>query len=338
MRLLVINGPNLDSLAGLESRVTGWGETMGVTVEMRQFDDESEVVDWIHRHDGDGIVINPGGLTDTSHAVADAIRDAEAPVVEVRPGIIENSLIRDVSDRTIYGRGVSVYRDAMRHLVNRAAMPVETVSYGPRPDNIGDLRGDGDELVVLAHGGLWRQEYERDTTESLAVDLARRGYRTWNLEYRRLGDDGGWPGSGHDVLAALDAIPELAFEARQVSVIGHSAGSYLLMWAVGQTNVDIGLHVAMAPLLDLEAAVESGDVGAEECATLLDGGAPRVSPGNVPTVLVHGDADQIVPVQRSIDFSKRHGLDHHHTSSDHFSLLDPTRAEWDWVVDKLAST
>lgn len=337
MRVLVINGPNLDPLSDLDSKLHHWGNRMGVTVETRQSDDQTEIVGWMCEYAGQGIVVNPGGLTDTSD-VARAISGVVAPVVEVHPGMVEIPLFRDVSDRTIYGRGVSVYRDAMRHLVNRAAMPFETVSYGAHPDNVGDLRGDGGDLVVLVHGGLWRQEYERDTTEGLAVDLANRGYRTWNLEYRRLGDGGGWPGSGDDILTALDAIPDLDFEARRVTVVGHSAGSYLLMWASGRASVDVGLHVALGPLLDLEAAVESGDVGAGECATLLDGGAPRVIPGEVTTVLVHGDADQIVPVQRSIDFSKRHDLDHHHTPSDHFSLLDPTRAEWEWVVRRLASS
>lgn len=336
MHLLVINGPDLDTLADLDGQVTHWAERMGVTVDTWQSDDEAEILGWIYRHAGDGIVINPGGLTE-SPAIVDAIRAVEAPVVEVHLSNVGTSSMGDVSDRIIHGRGVTVYRDAMRHLVNRAAMEFETVRYGPHPDNVGDMRGEGDELVVLVHGGLWRQEYERDTIESLAVDLAGRGYRTWNLEYRRLGGGGGWPGSGLDVLTALDILPELGHRADRVSVIGHSAGSYLLMWAAGQSSIHIGLHVAMAPLFDLEAAVEFEDVGAEECATLLEAGAPRVSPAEVPTVLVHGDADQIVPVQRTIDFSKRHGLDHHQTSSDHFSLLDPTKAEWDWVVHRLAS-
>lgn len=335
MRLLVINGPDTDAVDG--GQLTRWGEKLGVTVEARQSEEAAEIIEWVHLHTGDGIVIDPGGLGDTAPAVVDAIRGVEAPVVEVHPGMVRTSVIRDVSDRMIYGRGSSVYRDAMRHLVNRAAMTFDTVAYGPHPDNVGDLRGEGEELVVLVHGGLWRREYERDTTESLAVDLARRGYRTWNVEYRRLGDGGGWPGSGQDVLTALNTIPQLVGRPDSVSVVGHSAGSYLLMWAGGSTGIEIGLHVAMAPLLDLEAAVESGDVGAEECAKLLKRGAPQVSPDEVPTVLVHGDADQIVPVQRSLDFSKRHGLDHHLTSSDHFSLLDPTRTEWEWVVDRLAS-
>lgn len=336
MRLLVVNGPNPEIPDDLEEKLTVWGKGLGVTVEIRQSEDETLIADTLARFEGDGIVIGPAGLAST-RVIADVIEQISLPVVEVHPGDVVESEIQDVTVRRIFGRGMASYRDGMRHLVNRAAVPFETVPYGPHPDNVGDLRGEGKKLIVLAHGGLWRQEYERDTTESLAVDLARRGYRTWNLEYRRLGDGGGWPGSGEDVLGALDSIHALGFGAGPVSLIGHSAGSYLLMWAAGRTRIDIDLHVALGPLLDLEAAVEFDDVGAEQCAVLLGGGAPRVSPGATPTVLVHGDADQIVPVQRSIDFSKRHSIDLRRSVRDHFSLLDPTRPEWDWVITRLAS-
>lgn len=336
MRLLVLNGPNPNIPGDLDDRVRAWGEGLGVKVEARQSDDESRISDWIAEYDGDGIVIGPAELADT-RAIANVAEEVGLPLVVVHTGEAAGSPIGDVAVREIFGRGIAGFRDAMRHLVNRVAVPFETLRYGAHPDNVGDVRGEGEELVVLVHGGLWRQEYERDTTESLAVDLARRGYRTWNVEYRRLGNGGGWPGSGDDVLSALDSIPELGLGAGRVGVIGHSAGSYLLMWAAARTLIDIDFHIALGPLLDLESAVESNDVGAEECRNLLSGGAPEVSPEGVRTVLVHGDADQIVPAQRSVDFSKRHSVELRRSSSDHFSLLDPTKPEWEWVVGALAS-
>lgn len=334
MRLLVVNGPNSDLPTDLGDQVRVWGSDMGLSVDVAQSDDPTQLADQIRRHNGEGIVIDFDGLTGIETLVEE-LADVAVPVIEVSTRRQQSPVFAGTYRKT-FGRGLSGYRDAMRHLANRAAMPFETIGYGPHPDNVGDLRGEGDQLVVLVHGGLWRLEYERDSTESLAVDLARRGYRTWNIEYRRLGDGGGWPGSADDVLAALDTIPTLGLDAARVSVIGHSAGSYLLMWAAERTTVDIELHVALGPLLDLESAVESGDVGADECSTLLRGGAPRLDPGRVRTVLVHGDTDQIVPVERSVAFSTRYGLEHYRTSAGHFSLLDPRKAEWEWVLDQLA--
>ena len=233
MDFLVINGPNLNllgtrepevygstTLDDLNALVEGWASGMDASATSIQSNSEAEIIDAIHGFTGDGIVINPGAFTHTSHAIADAIRGVTTPAVEVHISNVRQrepwravSFISDACVRTIYGRGVVGYRNAMRHLLNRVAVPFETVRYGPHPDNVADLRRGGNDVAVFAHGGLWRHEYERDSTESLAVDLNRRGMTTLNLEYRRLGNGGGWPGSGHDVLTALDALPTQAFPA-----------------------------------------------------------------------------------------------------------------------------
>lgn len=359
MRFLIVNGPNLDLLGTREPEVYGsttlddldaaigeWASEMGVEADTTQSNSEERIIELIHEFDGDGIVLNPGALTHTSRAIADAIRGVDTPVVEVHISNIKErepwrakSVVAEACARSIYGRGIGGYRHAMRHLVNRAAMPAATIAYGPHRENVGDLRTGGDHLVVLVHGGIWRHEYERDSTESLAVDLTRRGHTTWNIEYRRLGAGGGWPSSGHDVMMALDFIPQLDLDPQRVTVIGHSVGSQLLMWAAPRSLTTVAIHVALGPLLDLGAAVDAGDVGADECLAMIDQGAPRVGdPRGIPTVLVHGDDDQIVPVERSVTFAERHALEHHRTGCDHFSLLDPTKPEWAWVIDRIGST
>lgn len=357
MRLLVVNGPNLNLLGRREPEVYGsttltelneqvktWADEMQVEVVSEQTNSEDRIIDLIQTFDGHGIVINPGAFTHTSRAISDAIAAVATPVVEVHISNVRarepwrsHSVIADVCVRTIYGRGIGGYRNAMRHLVNRAAVPFQTIRYGPHVDNVGDLRRGEEELVVLAHGGLWKQEFERDLTESLAVDLTNRGYHTWNIEYRRVGTGGGWPASGHDVLTALDSIPQLGVEVQRVILVGHSVGAQLLMWAASRSATKAALHVALGPLLDIGTAAESGEVGAAECQRMLDQGAPATSrPEGIETVLVHGDADQIVPVERSVAFARTHGLEHHRTGCDHFSLLDPTKQEWDWVIDRIS--
>jgi 3-dehydroquinate dehydratase-2 len=358
MRLLIVNGPNLNllgsrepdvygatTLADLEALIDEWAASMGVEVTSEQTNSEQRVIELIHAFDGDGVVINPGAFTHTSRAIADALRATSAPAVEVHISNVRArepwraiSVIADACVRTIYGRGVVGYRDAMRHLVNRAAVSFETVRYGPHVENVGDLRvTGGSDLVVLAHGGLWRHEYERDTTESLAVDLARHGFDTWNVEYRRLGAGGGWPASGHDVLMALDFIPQLRPAPRRVVLVGHSAGSYLLMWAASRTSAPVAIHIALAPLIDLERAIAGGDAGAAEAGIMMEAGAPSANPSGIETILVHGDGDQIVPVDRSVEFAADHDMALHRTDCDHFSLLDPASPEWSWVVDRIGS-
>lgn len=358
MRFLVVNGPNLNllglrepeiygttTLSDLDDQVASWASEVGVDVEIVQSDSEERIIQSIHSFDGDGIVINPGAFTHTSRAIADAIRGTGMPTVEVHISNIRRrepwratSVIADACVRTIYGRGIGGYRNAMRHLANRSAMEFETIHYGPHDENVGDLRAGDDGLVVLAHGGLWKQEFERDLMESLAVDLSRRGHATWNIEYRRVGVGGGWPASGHDVLTALDFIPQLDFDPGRVTLVSHSVGSQLLMWAAPRSATNPALHVALGPLLDLETAVSSDDVGAHECQEMLDQGAPAwVEPGGITTVLVHGDDDQIVPVERSVAFAENQALEHHRTGCDHFSLLDPTKPEWSWVIDRIGS-
>ena len=359
MKILVLNGPNLnllgtrethiygeETLADLDKSVVDWGHAMGVEVETLQSNHEGVLIDAIQRPDLDGIVANPGALTHTSRAIADAIASIETPVVEVHISNIKErepwrakSMISEVCSATIYGRGTVGYRDGIRHLVNRATHPFEAIVFGSQPDQVGDLRLDGGDLVILVHGGFFRSQWTRDTIESLALDLTTRGYTTWNIEYRRLGVGGEWPAMGEDVLQALDHVPQLEGDFERVVVIGHSAGGYLSMWASPRSSTSIDHVVALAPIVDLERHARSQMDGATECQTLIDGGAPvRVEPGQVPTFLVHGEADQNVPIGHSADLARSNGLELLTTPHGHFDLLDPAKPHWEKVVEAITKT
>lgn len=357
MQVLVVNGPNLNllgtrepdvygdtTLEDLESLVEGWGADLGIETRFAQSNHEGEVVDAIHEAAGvDGLIINPGALTHTSRAIGDAISSVGVPAVEVHISNIKRrepwraeSLVAPSCVRTIYGRGVSGYQDALRHLQNRAAAPFDTVAYGPSRDNVGDIRrpdGEASGLVVLLHGGLWRQEYERDSTETLAVDLTDRGYATWNIEYRR-GREGGWPGSAHDVVSAIDfMIREMP--GVPVAIIGHSAGGHLGLWASARRENVIRLVVGLAPITDLAAMARSGSVGSRDAQRLLDSGAPaRVDPVADKTILVHGEDDEIVPVSHSTHLSAATRVEVVPGMS-HFPVLDPKREHWPPIVAEL---
>lgn len=358
MRVLMLSGPNLnmlglrepeiygsDTLQDLEEKVSRWGTSLGIELEARQSNHEGALIDWLQETTADAVVINPGALSHTSRAIADTIRAIPIPVVEVHlSNIMEREPWRAVSVTgeaavwTIFGRGVPGYRDALRHLVNRAAIPTETIPYGPHPEQVGELRRGGGDLIVLAHGGIWRREYSRDSTESLAVDLTNRGFDTWNVTYRRLGIGGGWPGSGHDVLMALDFIPQLDLDSENVIVMGHSAGAYLAMWAAQRSRTPIALVVALAPLVDLESLVSEHTVCARESQTMLDQGAPSsVSPGPIPTLVIHGAGDNVSPISQSRSLAGAQGVEVIESDCGHFDLLDPTKPEWSRVIERLGA-
>lgn len=356
MRCLVINGPNLNllgtrepdvygsmTLQDLNQRIIEWGSELGVEVATMQSNDEGSLIDAVHQATQDALIINPGAYSHTSRALADALSSVAIPAVEVHISNIRErepwraeSLVSAACVRSIYGRGVVGYRDALRHLVNRAAHDSETVRYGPHSENVGDLRRGDQGLAVLVHGGFWRQEWERDTMESLAVDLTRRGWSTWNIEYRRLGLDGGWPASGHDVLMALDFVPQLGLDVESVSIVGHSAGGQLALWAAPRSVTRVEEVVAMAPLADLEMHAGSSVFGAEEARALLSSGAPRLAdPKDVKTLLVHGTEDRHVPISQSRGLADRGRHELMTPELGHFELLDPDRDHWSLVVAEL---
>lgn len=348
MRFLVINGPGASeggsSADELDEKIMSWGARLGVDVEMRRPADADDIIASIVTFEGDGMIINPGDVTDESRVLNDAMVQAGTPIVEVHIAAVtanephtEPSISATVGlVHIIQGRGISGYRDALRHLVNRAALPFESVTYGAQRDQVGDLRGAGSELIVFVHGGLWLNKYARDTIEGLAVDAARRGFKTWNLEFRRLGGGGGWPVSGEDVLKALDFVPDLADRTNRMIVVSHSAGSQLAMWAAERSTTEVDLHVAMGPLLDLDAAVTNGDVGAAECERMLAGGAPPINrPGRIETVIVHGQRDQIVPVERSEAIVGNSGVELFRPDTDHFALLDHESETWNWIIERI---
>ncbi|MGB7859384.1 MAG: type II 3-dehydroquinate dehydratase [Acidimicrobiia bacterium] len=353
MKLLVLNGPNLNllgtrepdiygaqTLEELERQLVMWGEKMGAQVEAIQSNHEGVIIDNLQRGDVDGIVLNAAAYTHTSRALADTIKAISTPVVEVHISNVKEreswrsvSFLEEVCEFSIFGRGSIGYRDALRHLVNRAEVAFETISYGAGKDNVGEIRVSGDTLVVLVHGGFWRREWARDTTESAAVDLTKRGMTTWNIEYRRLGDGGGWPDSPNDVLEALDHIPELGVKPRRVVVVGHSAGGNMAMWAAQRSMTPIDEVIALAPLVDLERHARSQMYGAFEAQQLLDQGAPpRVEPGDVRTFLIHGETDSHVPIGHSADLARDRRLELLTTATGHFELLDPSREHWDQLV------
>lgn len=194
----------------------------------------------------------------------------------------------------------------------------------------------------------------------LAVDLAARGFAAWNVEYRRVGQEGGgWPGTFEDVAAAVDHLAEVdEVDPTRVVTCGHSAGGHLALWAAGRrrltATVPGGLPrvvpvaaVAQGAVCDLERAWRD-DLGGGAVTDLLGSFADdptryaaaspaALAPLGVPQLLVHGSEDEVVPPGQSRDYA---ALDPaadfvELIGADHFDVIDVRHPAWKTVTNLL---
>jgi acetyl esterase/lipase len=157
--------------------------------------------------------------------------------------------------------------------------------YGPASSQRADLylpSGPGPHpVMVLIHGGSWSKRYGKIVMRGLAGDLVRRGWAVWNIEYRRLGDGGGWPTTFEDVATAIDHLAELdeeRLDLERVTILGHSAGGHLALWAAGRSNLPAGAPGALG--LAIRETVTLNGSEAPDSSTRLDRPA-RIQPRRV---------------------------------------------------------
>lgn len=142
MKILIINGPNLNFLGIREKNIYGTqdydyllqmiakkGEETGSTIEVFQSNHEGAIIDRIQDayFDGtEGIVINPGAYTHYSYAIHDALASVTMPKVEIHISDITNreefrkvSVTAPACDKQIYGHGLLGYLEAVDFLLER---------------------------------------------------------------------------------------------------------------------------------------------------------------------------------------------------------------------------
>ena len=148
MKLLILNGPNLNLLGQREPEIYGsatyndllaliqeTAQRLGLKADVRQSNHEGDLVDWIQAAYGvyDGIVLNPGAYTHTSIALLDALLAVGIPTVEVhlsdlktREPFRQISYIRLACAATFMGLGIEGYRRGMEFLEGKIRQELHT--------------------------------------------------------------------------------------------------------------------------------------------------------------------------------------------------------------------
>ena len=239
------------------------------------------------------------------------------------------------------------------------------VAYGSDPNQFLDLRLPSAKdkgpfpLVINIHGGFWRAKYNLDHAGHLCAALTAKGVATANLEYRRVGNDGGaWPGTFADIREAYSFLLQNArtrnFDSQKVLVMGHSAGGHLALCLAGHEPT-LTRVISLAGVVDLQRAYQlhlSNDAVVEFLR-----GTPSEVPDHyreadpmqlsIPQArqwLIHGSADDTVPPAFSRDYvaakQKKTGKEKEDaqlleiSGAIHSDLIDPRTAAWKAVEQK----
>ena len=244
--------------------------------------------------------------------------------------------------------------------------PADTrLTYGSDPNQFIDLRfpaktSEPHPLLINIHGGFWRAKYSLEHAGHLCAAFAAQGFVTANLEYRRVGNEGGaWPGTFEDIRSAYKFLIQNAqkhnFDAHRVVVMGHSAGGQLAL-CLAAHEPSLNYVVSLAGVVDLEKAYQlhlSNDAVVEFLR-----GTPSQVPDHYREAdpmqlsisqarqwLIHGSADQVVPTAFSHDYvafkEKRsptkedvHLLEV--AGADHYDLIDPRSEAWKRISSTVA--
>lgn len=242
--------------------------------------------------------------------------------------------------------------------------PADTrLAYGSDPNQFLDLRlpsskekREAYRLVVNIHGGFWRAKYNLDHAGHLCAALTATGLATANLEYRRVGNEGGgWPGTFADIRSAYHFLRQNAlpyrFERENILVMGHSAGGQLAL-CLAAHEPSLSHVVSLAGVVDLQRAYQlhlSNDAVVEflhgtpdEVPAHYRGADPvQLSIPRARQWLIHGSADDVVPAAFSRDYaaSKNGGSGRQKEDvnlieiprAGHFDLIDPRTPAWKQV-------
>lgn len=255
--------------------------------------------------------------------------------------------------------------------------------YGDESEQFGDLympEFSGNmtclyPVIILIHGGYWKDNHSLDSyaTSHLIPSLVGFGAAVWNIEYRRMDSVGEnlkapWPVVFEDVGMAVDFLPQIAkkkcLDLTSVTVIGHSAGGCLALWAASRRQIPNTSSLYRPSPLNISRAMSIGgilslahseDLAQPEQIFRLMGGRSADHPDryracdpkqlrdpSVSIVVIHGEKDATVLVHQAETYAKKDPANVElevWPDADHFSMLPHdgvwSHIQWQRLKDRI---
>ena len=245
------------------------------------------------------------------------------------------------------------------------------VNYGDHSEQFGELylpeNTKNHPVIILIHGGCWRAQFGLTQLGQLSKSLTELGFAVWNLEFRRLGNGGGWPTTFEDISLGADKLIDIAekysLDLSNVTTMGHSAGGHLALWLAGRHHLSKDSHlfcdyplkihrvISLAGIPDLGAGVIQ-NICRGACQELA-GGLPsevpnnykqaspdKLLPLNTPQWHLVGELDPIVPVnylKPYIEKARQHDDVYFQIIPNigHFEMVMPDTSAWGFIKNAL---